>query len=574
MWKAVREWTDANAYRIGEMKQASRATFQRQSYLAWGVVSLILVVLLGASIVLGRSAARGDRADAEFRASLYVSDEVEGYVSVARGALDVGSLQGLKRHLSIHVLTDERVERVRVWSLDGELLFSTDVLDPIGSAEALNDQLLEQAAQGAYVSVDSNEGSPEIQTYVPMYVDQSQAVAVAEVDHDIAATVGPTLAKWRFVQFVLLCLLIGSLLGMFFAWRREQEQAGTLQAIESGNVGNGYSVVATQELHDLAESRSHYADRVSNLESRLAELDERRRRAESQLQQSLSSWSVTPPAWTREETGSENGDGPAHVVEEVGPELAEPELAESVSGEIVDLSEEGVLEQEEPTLADEAVDSPEEEPDDLEPNDVIDLSDDEPEVAELEVAEPELIEPEPVEFAHEESAAAETTTAKSREPSELSREEIVAALFGRGDLEHADELEEEILELEPEPVHESIVSPEWVPAGQEPRRERQRSAWEPWSPSDQPRRTADNWAAGPRWTPADDGSSARAALEALERLTTESSAQKSVEASEFRARLERSSARKKPGYRATHPEPPPEESPTPPNWRKVADGAD
>lgn len=168
-------------------------------------VLLLLVVLAGALVAL--AIVQRDRAlqreydDAQRRAELYAA-------TVFRNTLGPGDvatpLEGSRREslfaeVKAYVLTDPPVARIRLWSPDGTLLFSTDGADEPGGRST--DPTISSAAEGSVQSrlaaeplsspptgTGHREATPLFQTFVPLRVRGSADVLGAvEVEQFAAA---------------------------------------------------------------------------------------------------------------------------------------------------------------------------------------------------------------------------------------------------------------------------------------------------------------------------------------------------------------------------------------------------
>jgi len=182
-------------------------------------VLIVLVVLAGG--LLAMSIVQRDRAlqdqyeQAEDRAELYAATVIR----TALAPRDVGSLSdtaysALQADVQGFVLTDPAVARLRLWTPDGALFFSTDTAERAGGTS--RDQAIGSAAQGAVLSrlaVEAltpppTEGSgrpatPLFQTFAPLVVgDSTNAVGAVEVEQLAAALEDRADDPWWLVQSV------------------------------------------------------------------------------------------------------------------------------------------------------------------------------------------------------------------------------------------------------------------------------------------------------------------------------------------------------------------------------------
>ena len=129
------------------MSPVERFTRDEASKYVWA--GLALVALLGLVYAITRSdrAVGDERAVSQARAVRYVEQVIapplEGDALVAPITVP-SALEGAVRR---SILPDSRVSRVRVWSVDGSLLFSTDHSDRLRSNAGLLDSLLGEAAR-------------------------------------------------------------------------------------------------------------------------------------------------------------------------------------------------------------------------------------------------------------------------------------------------------------------------------------------------------------------------------------------------------------------------------------------
>ena len=214
------------------MKILDRFTRDRHSRFIWGGATVVFLALGALALVLGDQALSNGEQDAQ--------DLAVGYTdTVLFEALDADLLgdeiRGRQyRDLIIQVqggiMTDEGVARVRIWAPDGTLLFSTESLEQIGVAKALNSEPIEAAVRGRVSSVVSEAtveaksgltGSTQrlFQTFAPIRVRERTAIlGVAEVDRTYASISQAAEQPWRALQIglgaaALLCalLFVGSL---------------------------------------------------------------------------------------------------------------------------------------------------------------------------------------------------------------------------------------------------------------------------------------------------------------------------------------------------------------------------
>src|SRR5215210_6479405 len=214
-------------YAAATMKSLDRFTRDRHSRFIWGGATVVFLASALAALWWGGEVLADEEQGAQDLA-------VEYTTTVLFEALDADLLgdeiRGRQyRDLIIQVqggiMTDEGVARVRIWAPDGTLLFSTESLEQIGVAKALNSEPIEAAVDGRVSSVVSEAtveaksgltGSTQrlFQTFAPIRVRERTAIlGVAEVDRTYTSIARAAEQPWRALQIglgaaALLCALL------------------------------------------------------------------------------------------------------------------------------------------------------------------------------------------------------------------------------------------------------------------------------------------------------------------------------------------------------------------------------
>jgi hypothetical protein len=292
-------------------------------------VLILLVVLAGALLAL--SIVQRDRAleeqyeQAQDRAELYAA-------TVVRTALDpqdVGSLDdatdaALRADVQGFVLTDPAVARVRLWTAEGALFFSTDPAERRGGTS--QDRAIAGAAGGvasSRLAVEAltppptegggRQATPLFQTFAPLRVSGStNAVGAVEVEQLAAALEDRANDPWWLVQSVAsgvtVALALIALVAVARAMRKPAPAAGRGDAGESrrrGRRGGGGSDAEAADLRErltMATARADEAEAAAkastaklrevtgrleamegrSADERVAELQEALRRSEAE----------------------------------------------------------------------------------------------------------------------------------------------------------------------------------------------------------------------------------------------------------------------------------------------------
>src|SRR5215211_9089899 len=141
------------------IEQTTRVLRRYGRFLRAGAALLLLLVLLG-SLVLPGSSVGGSEAAAQSRAESLLGSFIEQELTPNLLARDITG--NASRHLTVLVQavtrSDDRFTTVRIWRLDGALIYSTDLRDDT-SVIAADDRWIGQALDGRTVSVLSSAGT-------------------------------------------------------------------------------------------------------------------------------------------------------------------------------------------------------------------------------------------------------------------------------------------------------------------------------------------------------------------------------------------------------------------------------
>ncbi len=306
------------------MSPIQRFTRDGVSRYVWAGMALAALIGLVYALIMGGQVLDEQRAVSEARAVRYV----ERVLGPRLDSVDLTqpitgeSADSLEAYVGLLILTDDRVERVRIWSSTdkGMLLFSTDRTDPIdiGSKASLNDSLVFAAARQGPISpsgISDTGGSddPErslFRTYVPLRDE-----AVAEIDQTDEGTIAPVRSEWLRYQ-----ILAGALVLLFLTMSalslRDPIQPINVGVAPTASIPAGFSLIDDDRLHAVREVYRLSAERVKRLQDKLAESEEARRRLEGDIQRALvlAESSVTHPAAPAPPAAPSSSDaGPAIV---------------------------------------------------------------------------------------------------------------------------------------------------------------------------------------------------------------------------------------------------------------------
>jgi hypothetical protein len=284
----------------GRISVIARFTRDSASKYVWALMALAAIGGLAFAIMNGSDALERERVNAQSRAVLYVEEELDPRLedSDLDEPITGQSAASLEAAVERTILADDRLTRVRIWSADGPLLFSTDRADTPGSDAGLNDELLQQVAGDGVltrsgVSDTGGEDDPErslLRTYVPL-----RASAIAEIDQSDEGTLAAVRTEWMYYQILAGAMLLLFLVLTGLSLRDPIEPINTGVPFASSSVPSGFSLIDDDRLHAVHEVYRLASERVGRLQQKLEESEEARRRLEGDIQQALSKATGTAP---------------------------------------------------------------------------------------------------------------------------------------------------------------------------------------------------------------------------------------------------------------------------------------
>jgi hypothetical protein len=278
-----------------------RFTRDSASKYVWAAMALVAAGALAFAILNGDAALDDERANTQARAVQYVVDELAPRVE----GLDLSepiigqNAESLDAAVRRTILADARLSRVRIWSDDGRILFSTDRSDTPGSNAGLTNDLITQASNDGVltrsdVTDAGGEADPErslLRTYVPM-----QASAVAEIDQTDEGTLAAVRMEWWYYRFLAGALLLLFLILAGMSLRDPIEPINVGVPFAASSIPAGYSLIDDDRLHAVHEVYRLASERVERLQQKLEESEEARRRLEGEIQRVLSKAATAPRA--------------------------------------------------------------------------------------------------------------------------------------------------------------------------------------------------------------------------------------------------------------------------------------
>jgi hypothetical protein len=207
------------------MELVRKLTSSRMSRVGWALAVVALAGAMALSFVFAYSSVGDQQRAAQARA---VGDTTRKPLSELTATQVSKSIQGdaykvLLKDVRDHVMKDDRVLRVRIFNLNGTLVFSTDADDKIGVAQIGSPQFRTGSSGGVASLITEPEaavpsglaGSSE-RLYVTFAAlrlqSQPKAAAVVEVDQRYPAIEAAAYRLWRPIQLGIGVLILTAVL--------------------------------------------------------------------------------------------------------------------------------------------------------------------------------------------------------------------------------------------------------------------------------------------------------------------------------------------------------------------------
>ena len=259
----------------------------RYGRFVWGGAALLLLLFLVGSVVLSGSSVAGAEQDAQVRAESLSGSVVEEELTPDLLIRDIGgtAYRDLTDRVQAGILQDDRFTVVRIWRLDGALIYSTAQKDDAGVI-AGDDPWIGQALEGQTTSVLSSSGTYHdglkrpneemFQTFVPIRSSSDSLVdGVVQIDQRYSAIHNQAYRVWRPVQFIALALLVA--VGVLFVrWLRNvpvtaEPAAQGERRVTPGRRADDLQARDAVERADRAERLARESEkRVEELEAMMA----------------------------------------------------------------------------------------------------------------------------------------------------------------------------------------------------------------------------------------------------------------------------------------------------------------
>ncbi len=287
------------------MSEKTSGVISRYGRVLWGASALVLLLALVASLVLSGSSVAAAEREAQARAQDMTSSVIATELNADLLSRKIGGTASLALTVRIQagILSDDRVEVVRIWAVDGSLIYSTSERYDVSEVVVTGDPVLERAFMGQTVSVASGTAMHHedllrpsedlFQTFVPIRLSAGGGVeGVVEIDQRYAAIREQGLKAWRRVQVAvtLTLVVVAILLARAIRDHRARHAARSLDGrTAAGDARSSRSADrAIDEAHDgdaaAAIDEAHDGDAAAatvEAEDHLHELERRLREAES-----------------------------------------------------------------------------------------------------------------------------------------------------------------------------------------------------------------------------------------------------------------------------------------------------
>jgi hypothetical protein len=282
------------------MHVVDRFTRDEASAKVWWPFALLLIVLVVLSFPARNRAIATERDEATDAASAIVT----GTVFPAMSGLDPSDLsdaEAAELDATLHddVLEEEPlVTTIRLWDRAGHLLLSTDPTDDVGSAAALNDPLLAEAADSPGVPVATTTDQTLTREPSDVVHDRIYQAApgtpptIVEVEIDDDAMLADLRSSWLAIQIAVgvAALLVLVLAGL--SVREPLARIGAGVPFYETSVPPDLAVVSHEEAIQLRQSSDHARAKIAANQERIQELEEANLRLEGELQRALSATAI------------------------------------------------------------------------------------------------------------------------------------------------------------------------------------------------------------------------------------------------------------------------------------------
>jgi len=253
----------------------------RYGRFVWGGAAVLLLLALAATFVLSGSSVSAAEQKATQHAESLASSVVEEQLTpdLLTRDIDGTDYRDLTVRIQAGILSDDRFEVVRIWRLDGSLIYSTAQRDDVNGVAAPDDQWIQQALGGRTVSVLSSQGTYHeglrrpneelFQTFIPIRLSGDAVGGVVQIDQRYGAIHNEAFSLWRPLQIAVLLLLIGAgvMLARTFRGRDTYGEGGIERRASPGRRAEDLSV------RDAFDRADHAERRADETEKRLAELE-------------------------------------------------------------------------------------------------------------------------------------------------------------------------------------------------------------------------------------------------------------------------------------------------------------
>ncbi len=281
------------------MNPVDRFTRDEASAKVWWPLAMLLVVGFVLTFPGQNRAVDQRREDAAARAVLIVTQVVDPLVAGVTATVDEATADATTAALEDQILSeDASVGAIRLWALDGTLLYSTSGRDEVGSQAALNDPSIRSAgaAPGQPVSEQTastptgEPASPRLRVYVTL---PSQTAAITEIEYDDDTLLQDVRGTWAGYQLALggagLLVLGLAILSM----RTPVAPVGAGVKFYPTSVPEGMAVLGVDEATELRQAGAYARGRIGSQQERLQELEATKLRLEGELQRALSAHSMS-----------------------------------------------------------------------------------------------------------------------------------------------------------------------------------------------------------------------------------------------------------------------------------------
>ncbi len=279
------------------MRFIDRFTLDDVSAKVWWPFAMALLVLLVLTFPGEHRAVNARRSETASADAALAQRVIEPSIASAGTTAITGPLADqLKQRVRDEILVnDPGIRAIRLWNTSDEVVWSSVPGEAVGVSGTLNDQPIKDAfAAGAptFRTTDTtpdNAPSPTIYYAFSAIGPQPLLAQFDYLDGQLAGDVG---AAWLRYQIVLATGLLTVLCLALLSMREPKARIGTNVPFYPGSVPASLAVIEADRVAEIEQAGDRVKDRVGALQQKLEQSEAGRLRAEGKLQQALATLAI------------------------------------------------------------------------------------------------------------------------------------------------------------------------------------------------------------------------------------------------------------------------------------------